>query len=110
MKKLAGLYNVIMNLYSVILFNKGDKVTMSNIYLNLGGGKLDRLKLDLKMPCPNCGGKDFGTMSEPYCILPSLVKGEEGYELSPDKGLGIMPVICNTCGYILLFHPPQKKN
>lgn len=83
---------------------------MSNIYLNLGGGKLDRLKLDLKMPCPNCGGKDFGTMSDPYCILPSLVKGEAGYELSPDKGLGIMPVICNTCGYILLFHPPQKKN
>jgi predicted Zn-ribbon and HTH transcriptional regulator len=44
-------------------------------------------------------------MDNPYCLLPSLVKAENGYELSQDKGLAVMPVICNTCGYLFLFHP-----
>lgn len=64
--------------------------------------------LKIKMPCPNCGGKGFGTMNEPYCLLPSLTRAEEGYDISPNKGLAIIPVICNECGFLLLFHPGQK--
>jgi len=66
---------------------------------------LEKQKIGLKIPCPNCGGKNFGTMDNQYCLLPSLVKAEQGYELAPDKGLAVMPVICNTCGYVFLFHP-----
>lgn len=71
---------------------------------------MDKQKLNLMVPCPNCGGKDFGTMSEPYCILPSLVRVESGYEIAPEKGLAVMPVICNACGFVLFFHPQQKQN
>lgn len=71
---------------------------------------MDKQKLNLMVPCPNCGGKDFGTMSEPYCILPSLVKVESGYEIALEKGLAVMPVICNACGFVLFFHPQQKQN
>ncbi len=72
---------------------------------------MDKKTADLKIPCPNCGSKDFGTMTDPYCILPSLVKGDKGYEIAPEKGLAVMPVICNNCGYALFFHPlPKKKD
>ncbi len=66
---------------------------------------MEKQTVNLKIPCPNCSGTNFGTMDNPYCLLPSLVKVENGYELSPDKGLAVMPVICNTCGYLFLFHP-----
>jgi len=66
---------------------------------------LEKQRVNLKIPCPNCSGTKFGAMDNPYCLLPSLVKVEDGYELSPDKGLAVMPVICNTCGYLFLFHP-----
>ncbi|MDD2554044.1 MAG: hypothetical protein PHP51_05680 [Desulfotomaculaceae bacterium] len=68
-------------------------------------------KLDVKIPCPNCGSKAFGIMNEPYCIMPSLVKSENsGYEIDPERGLAVMPVICNVCGYVLFFHPLPEKN
>ncbi|MDD4335724.1 MAG: hypothetical protein PHY77_08990 [Desulfotomaculaceae bacterium] len=71
---------------------------------------MEKQKIGLKIPCPNCGSKDFGTMNDPYCILPSLVKSEKnGYEIAPEKGLAVMPIICNTCGYVLFFHPQPKK-
>lgn len=66
---------------------------------------MEKHTISLKIPCPNCGGTSFGAMDNPYCLSPSLEKAENGYELAPDKGLAVMPVICNTCGYIFLFHP-----
>jgi len=73
---------------------------------------LQEKRIDLKIPCPNCGSKEFGTMNEPYCILPSIAKNaKDGYEIIPERGLVVLPVICDICGYILFFHPqsqPQK--
>lgn len=65
--------------------------------------------LNIKSPCPNCGSKDFGTLKEPHCILPMLVKDSTGYLVVPNEGAGITPVICNECGYILLFHAPHTN-
>lgn len=71
---------------------------------------MDKQNVELKIPCPNCSGKNFGTMPDLYCILPSLVKDDQGYKVAPDQGLAVMPVICNECGFILFFHPHQKKS
>lgn len=72
---------------------------------------MEKPKFDLKSPCPNCGSNSFGTMKNPYAILPSLVKDESGrYNVIPNQGLGVTPVICNECGYVLLFRSPETAS
>ena len=71
---------------------------------------MENQRVELKIPCTNCGSKNFGTMPDLYCLLPTLVKDEKGYQISPDQGLAVMPIICNECGFILFFHPVPKKS
>lgn len=64
--------------------------------------------MDLKVnQCPNCGSKHFGGLAgdgTPYAIITSAKKEENGNFTSDHKKvLGVIPIICEHCNYVMLF-------
>jgi len=65
------------------------------------------MKLPKTNNCPNCGNNTFGALAgdgTPYAILTSATKEQNGI-FKPDvtKVLGLFPIICDKCNYIMLF-------
>lgn len=64
---------------------------------------------NVKNNCPNCGNNHFGGFGgadnqPPYAILISASKNNNGnYIPDNSKVLGVQPIICDKCGYVMLF-------
>lgn len=57
-------------------------------------------------PCPNCGNNSFAGFAgdeTPYAILSAAKKENEIFKPIQGKVLGIIPVFCDKCGYVMLF-------
>jgi len=57
--------------------------------------------------CPNCGNNTFGALAgdgTPYAILTSAIKNQDGKFIpNATKVLGLFPIICDKCNYVMLF-------
>ena len=57
--------------------------------------------------CPNCGNNTFGALAgdgTPYAILTSATKDHNGKFIpNHTKVLGVFPIICDKCNYVMLF-------
>lgn len=54
--------------------------------------------------CPNCKGTKFGGVENSQGVLLSGDKNQDGnYEINYNKVLGLTPIICESCGLVMLF-------
>lgn len=64
---------------------------------------------NINIPCPNCGNNHFsgfggGDNKPPYGAIVSAEKESNGsFTLNHSKVLGVAPVFCDKCGYVMLF-------
>lgn len=67
-------------------------------------GKIPKINI----PCPNCKNVNFVGFSKgeyPLVAISSARKEEDGdYALNQAKSLGLVPIYCDKCGYVMFFN------